>query len=95
MLYEKFGVNSFSKVPQTMLIPEIMQFLVHYMAIFVYLPISSGTLLFTLVLAVRIENENELVNLRIAYFVLAFFFPPKLKIESMIQVASCISVIQL
>lgn len=74
MLCEKFGVNSFSKVPQTMLIPEIMQFLVHYMAIFVYLPISCGTLLFTLVLAVRIENENELVNLRIAYFVLASFF---------------------
>lgn len=55
-----------------MLTTEIMQFLVHYTATFVYLPISCGTLLCTLGLAVRIENENELVNLRIAYFVLVF-----------------------
>ena len=61
MLCEIFGVNNFSKVPQTMLIPEFMEFLVHYMATFVYLPIPCGTLLFTLVLAVRIENENELL----------------------------------
>lgn len=57
-----------------MLIPEIVQFLIHYMATFVYLIISCGTLLRTSVLAARSENENELVNLRIAYFIL-FFFP--------------------
>lgn len=92
MLCDIFGVKKFFRVPQTMLIPEIVQFLIHHMATFVYLIISCGTLLRTSVLAARSENENELVNLRIAYFVLFF---SQLKIYSMTQVASCISVIQL
>lgn len=80
MLCERSETNNFSKVPQTMLIPDIMQFLIYYMVTFVCLPISYGTLLHTRVVAVRIENERKLVNLRIAYIVLASH-PPQTKIQ--------------
>lgn len=64
-----------------MLLPEIMQFLVHYMSTFVYL-ISCGTPVCAPVLAVRIESTNKFINVMIACllcsgFLLLFFLPMK------------------